>query len=351
MERRRLTLTRLLDPERFEQRLLIRSSKGTLPEQFRAAGIPIAEIGDGSLFSPRLLGRAIRVARQFRPHIVHGAVFEGVGVGLVAGRSCGARVIVEETSHATNRSQLGHALFRSIAGLADRCVAISPAVGDYLVEVTGVPRQRIEVISNGVLEPAPPTASKAELRRQFGLSLDAFVVGTVCRLNDDSHKRVSDLIRALALLNHDNVELLVVGEGQERPRLAALAEEVGVADRVKLVGYRDDVGNAYAAMDVFALVSAREGFGLVVAEAMLAGLPVIATGVGGIRDIVEDGRTGILIEPQKPPAIASAVRALSPDVELRARLAAAGRERARQRFGAERYAKDVEQLYLRLLKR
>jgi len=346
-----LTLARLLDPERYEQRLLVRSSNGNLSAAIRAAGTSIVEIGDGRLFDPRLLARAVRVAREFKPHIVHGAVFEGIGIAVVAGRACGARVVVEETSHATNRSRAGHALFRGLAAASDACVAISPAVGDYLVEVTGVPRGKVTVISNGVLTPAAPQAPRAELRRALGLPEDSRVVGTVCRLNDDSHKRVSDLLRALIPLSDLDVHLLVVGEGPERRAMERLAVDLGVDHRSHFVGYRDDIGNAYATMDVFALVSGREGFGLSVAEAMLAHLPVVATAVGGIRDIVVHEQTGLLVAPGDVDAIAAALRRLLKSPEQCRAFADAGRDRAQRLFSAERYARDVDDFYRSLLKR
>jgi glycosyltransferase involved in cell wall biosynthesis len=344
-------LARLLDPERYEQRLLIRSSNGHLSAAIQAAGTSIVELGDGRLFEPRVLARAIQEARAFRPHIVHGAVFEGIGAAVAAGRACGARVVVEETSHATNRSRAGHLLFRALAAASDACVAISPAVGNYLVDVTGVPRSKVTVISNGVLTPAPPSAPRSELRRSLGLPEGGFVIGTVCRLNDDSHKRISDLLRALAQLSDLDVHLLIVGEGPERQAMQRLAEELGVAPRAHFVGYRDDVGDCYGAMDVFTLVSAREGFGLAVAEAMLANLPVVATAVGGIRDIVVHEQTGLLVPALDVVAITAAFRRLLAAPEQRQAFAHAGRERAQRLFSAERYARDVDAFYQRLLKR
>jgi L-malate glycosyltransferase len=350
VERRRLLLARLLDRRRYEQRIVARSCKHGVAEALRAEGIEVIEIGDGRVFEPRVMMRAIRAAREFRPHIVHGAVFEGVAAAVVAGRACGAKVIVEETSHATNRSRAGHALFRGLAGLSHACVAISPAVGDYLVSTTGIARNKVTVIPNGVFSPTESSVPRAELREAFGLRAASFVVGTVCRLDDDTHKRVSDLLRAMFLLNDlGNLELLIVGDGRQRQEFERLSAELGLEQRVRFAGYCDDVGSAYAVMDLFALASAREGFGLVVAEAMLAGLPVVATNVGGIRDIVDDGKTGILVPPFEPPELARAIRRLYESAALRLAMANAGTERARERFGAERYARDVSELYQRVL--
>lgn len=349
VERRRLMLARFLDRSRYQQRIVVRSCMGTVAKRLRDEGVEVIELGEGRLFEPRLMAKAIRIAREYRPHIVHGAVFEGVAMALVAGRACGAKVVAEETSHATNRSRAGHALFRGLVALSDACVAISPAVGDYLVEVTGVPRQRVTVITNGVFAPVIPDTDRVELRQALGLSPEAFVVGTVCRLVDDSHKRVSDLIRATALLGDlPAFRLLVVGSGKEREGLEQLARSLGVSDQVHFAGYRDNVGAMYKTMDVFALVSSREGFGQVVAEAMLANLPVIATSVGGINDIVDDGRTGVLVRPCDPELLAQVIRRLHDAPLQRSALASAGAQRARELFSAERYTRDVDSFYCRL---
>lgn len=352
VERRRLMLARFLDRSRYQQRILVRSCKGTLGERLRNEGVEIIELGDGRLFEPRLMAKAVRVAREYRPHIVHGAVFEGVGMALVAGRACGARVVAEETSYATNRSRAGHALFRTMVALSDACVAVSPAVGDYLVDVTRVPRNRVTVITNGVFAPIIPDTDRTELRQSLGLSADSFVVGTVCRLVDDSNKRVSDLIRSTALLKDiPGFRLLVVGSGREREALEALSRSLGVSEQVLFSGHRDDVGTMYKTMDVFALVSTREGFGQVIAEAMLANLPVIATGVGGVRDIVEDGRTGILVPACQPEILAQTIRRLHASPDERVSLGSAGAKRARDKFSAERYTRDVDEFYGRLMGR
>jgi glycosyltransferase involved in cell wall biosynthesis len=353
VERRRLSLAKYLDGARFEQMLMARAATGQLVGQLESAGTRVQIVGSGGLFDLRAMARAVRVAREFRPHIVHGAVFEGLGVALAAGRSCGALVVLEETSHATNRSWRGHAVFRTLASLSDSCVAISPAVGRYLAEVTRVPAKHVHVIPNGVDEPvAPPGFERRAFRASLGIDADAFVIGTVGRLVDDDHKRVSDLLRAMprVLAERPSATLLVVGEGRAKPELEQLARDLGLSSRVVFTGHRDDTGALYRAMDLFTLVSSREGFGLVLPEAMLCRLAVVATRVGGICDIVVDGETGLLVPPRDPTAIAEALARLMGDAELRTRFGEAGEARARARFGASRYAADVEAFYTQLMK-
>lgn len=354
VERRRLVLARQLDKSVYEQRLLARAVRGQVVADLEAAGTQVMPVGQGRLFDPKAMLRAARQALAWRPHIVHGAVFEGLSLALVAGRASGARVVIEETSHAVNRSPRGHALFRALVAASDACVAISPAVGEFLVSATRVPREKITVISNGVEAPElPPPHASAAIRASLGIAPNAFVVGTVARLMDDSHKRVSDLIRATAELaaRHPDMHLLVVGDGSARGGLEQLASTLGLRSRVTFSGSREDVGNLYSIMDVFALVSAREGFGLVVPEAMLCGLPVVATAVGGLVDIVVERETGLLVPPFEPSSISRAIEELHASPALRHELGSAGRLRAQRYFSAERYAADVDSFYRQLLSR
>jgi L-malate glycosyltransferase len=353
VEQRRLILARELDRERYEQLIIAREASGWLAGALREHGVHVVVVGGvHSLLDGRALWRSIAVARDFRPDIVHGAVFEGISAAVAAGRLSGARVVVEETSHATNRSARGHALFRAFAAGADACVAVSPAVGEYLYEVTNVPRSKITVITNGVTAPRVPSREDAlRIRTALGLTHDAFVVGTVGRIDDDDHKRYSDLVRAVELTKTSlpELRLLVVGEGRQRQELEQLAQQLGVADRVCFTGARSDVGSMYAVMDVFSLVSDREAFGLVLPEAMMCSLPVVATAVGGMKDIVVHDKTGLLVAPREPAEIASAISRLHASPALRDAFGKAGKARAVEHYGAARYARDVDQFYQRLL--
>lgn len=354
VERRRAVLARELDRARYEQRLLARTMKGDVVEDIRRAGVPVTAVGGGRFFAPMPIARAVKEALAFRPHIVHGAVFEGLSLALAAGKACGAQIVIEETSHATNRSPRGHALFRSIVAAADACVAISPAVRDYLCEVTRVPASKVTLIMNGISAPfVPPAESLTETRSKLGIEAGAFVVGSISRLTDNSMKRISDLLEAAALMipRCPELRVLIIGDGIERPGLMELGARLGVMDHVTFLGNQEETGRYYGIMDVFTIVSSREGFGLTVPEAMFCGLPVVGTAVGGIKDSVVHEQTGLLVPPLQPPAIAAALLELRGDPERRRRMGEAGRLRAQQLFSAERYARDVDAFYQTLLQR
>lgn len=292
---------------------------------------------------------AAELFRDWQPDIVHGAVIEGYTLAAIAGRLARVPVIImEETSDPTTRSWRGHLLARLCAALSHHCIAVSPGVGRYLSDVLHVPASKITVINNGVEQPntLPPEAMAA-LRSKLNIPTSHQVVGSVGRMHDDSVKRFADLIDAFARLRSDTT-LLLVGDGCERTGLERHAMARGIRDRVCFVGFQIDVGPYYGLMDIFALASAHEAFGLVNAEAMRCSLPVVATNVGGIPDVVQDGVTGILVPPRNPTAMSAALQRLLDNPDQRQRMGDAGKTRADKHFSAERYANDITNLYAQL---
>jgi glycosyltransferase involved in cell wall biosynthesis len=350
VEQRRLSLARKLPADQFQQTLICAEARGDLPAQFRAAGCEVHEIGK---FRRRIdwqaISRARAIIRDFAPHIVHGAVFEGVVTAAIAGRWARAPFVIgEETSDAYGRRWTGHLFLRALSTLCDRMVGVSPVVRDYLLERAKIPAKKVILIDNGVAEPDPPNSWLVKrLREQLTLPPDAIVAGTVGRLLD-SHKRVSDAVRALSIASVPELHLLVVGTGPDEAMLRALATELGVHDRVHFAGYQGDTRPFYELMDIFLQPSAHEAFGLTIVEAMLAGLPVIGTNVGGIPGIILDGKTGILVDPRASEQLANALKLLCQCPAVRPKMGMAGLDRARRCFGADRYVMEVAELYTSL---
>ena len=351
VERRRLLLARTLG-ERFDQTIYSLSARGPIPDEMRAAGMPVETAGTGTLKSVKALQKLIATTRAVRPHIIHGAVFEGVQMAVLAGLACRVPVIVvEETSYSVTRGNRGQQLFRYLSKAADACVAISPAVGEYLVSGTGVSPDKVRVIQNSVDPPRTATKQEANaLRRRLGIPRDAFVVGTVARLIDDSNKRTSDLIHGAALaMKRVDMHLMVVGDGSAQAALEALANELGIADRTHFVGYQRDVGLYYRAMDVFALLSREEGFGLVVIEAMHSGVPTLTTRGGGLRDIAVENVTGAFVDVGDRAAVAEAIERFAGDPKLTKKMGGAAARRATSDFAPEDYVAGIRDMYEELI--
>ena len=237
---------------------------------------------------------------------------------------------------------------RRLDRLTTRYVAVSGAGKRYGVDTGIMAAERVDVIFNAAELPPPRAGARAELRREFGLAPDALVVGTLGRL--EPQKGVEHLLRAMEriLRARPEARLVVVGDGPLRASLGALAERLGIAPAVRFVGWRTDVPEVLAALDVFCLASLWESFGIVLAEAMLAGLPVVATRVDGIPEVVADGETGFLVSPGSDAELAERVLALLGDAPRRGALGAAGRARALELFSVRRMVAEYERFFRRV---
>jgi len=171
------------------------------------------------------------------------------------------------------------------------------------------------------------------------------IVGTASRLVDI--KGVSDLIRAIASLSSEfpRLRLEIAGEGPELENLQELAKAIQVIDRVRFLGWQRDMAPVFKGWDIFAMASVTEGFPMAALEAMAQSLPVVATRVGGLPEMVEDGRTGYLVPPSDPSALACRLRTLIRDVDQRHEMGALGLRRVRENFSVERMNAQIADIY------
>jgi L-malate glycosyltransferase len=204
-------------------------------------------------------------------------------------------------------------------------------------------------VHNGIaIEPRPTASDRRRARLLLGVEDDAFVAITVGRL--DPVKDFASLLDAFAHVRRSglNARLVVVGDGPERERLAARAAGEDLAGAVTFAGYRSDVRLLLPGADLYVNSSISEGISITVLEAMAAGLPVVATAVGGTPEIV-DGTTGVLVPGRSPERLASAITALAHDDYRRAALGNAGRRRVEQQFTIDRMVGQYASAYRRLL--
>jgi glycosyltransferase involved in cell wall biosynthesis len=326
-------------------------------------GIPQLHREISPLYDTLSIGRLVGVIRRLRPHILHTHTAKAGAVGRFAALASGdARPpIVVHTYH-------GHVLrgyfdpartagFREIERLlarsTTRLVAVSPEVRDDLVELGVAPAEQFSVIRLGIgLDErilAGGAQSRDELRRLFGVPEARFVVGWIGRMT--AIKRVEDVLLALQGLRGRGIDAVacLVGDGPDREAVERRAHELGLARHVLFVGYQRDVAPYYAFFDALLLPSANEGTPVVAIESLAAGRPVVATRVGGVPDVVEDGRDGVLVPVGDVPAMVVALVELARDPERRRQMGEAGRERVVPRYRVERLVDDVDALYRELL--
>lgn len=215
---------------------------------------------------------------------------------------------------------------------------IEPFIAD------GLAASRTKVIYNGIDFARLRPKTGADACRPLGIPDGATVISAIGALVELKGQDV--LIQALGRLGRGrDIRLLIVGDGPEQPRLERLARELGVRAQVYFFGYCEDIGAIYAASDIFAHASHRDSFGLVLAEAGHFGLPVVATSVGGIPEVVEDGVTGLLVPPGDPEALAAALDRVIDDRDYRDRLGHAGKQRVETLFSVERMVENFHETY------
>jgi glycosyltransferase involved in cell wall biosynthesis len=303
--------------------------------------------------------RLARIIRAVRPDIVHTHTAKAGAVGRVAALLAGRRPVVVHTFHGHVLrgyfGRFGTLVFRAIetvlARVTDRLVAVSPEVRDELVGLGVAPASKFSVIRLGIeLEPRVAfDGDPREVRRRLGVDPDRFVVGWFGRMT--AVKRTDDLLSMLASLRERGVDalLLLVGDGDDRERLEQRAHDLGLARSCLFLGYQEDVAAWYAVCDAVVLTSASEGTPVTIIEALAAGRPVVATGVGGVPDVVDEGETGFLVDPGDTAALAERLATLAGDPALGTRMGEEGRARVLERYAVERLVDDVDALYAELL--
>jgi glycosyltransferase involved in cell wall biosynthesis len=241
---------------------------------------------------------------------------------------------------------------RFLGRFTDLSLTVSQGVKDYLLEEIGLDPVKVRVVPNGVdlarIEAARPGP---EVRRELGLPDDLPVIGLVGRL-DHWGKGHKELFTAMAQLQGRwPCRALIVGGGRREEEIKDLAASLGLADLVHFLGSRQDVPDLLQAMDIFVLPSYSEGVSLALLEAMGAGLPVIATAVGGTPEAVTEGVTGLLIPPRDAAALAGALERLLSDPDLAKKLGEKARKAVAEKFSLERLGREINEIYEELLEK
>jgi glycosyltransferase involved in cell wall biosynthesis len=229
----------------------------------------------------------------------------------------------------------------AVVGLSHRTLAVSEEIAARLRARAPGAGTKIEVLYLGVGEAPVVARSEADVRGELGVDPGQRLIVTASRLQPQKNLPVM----FEALRNLDDAVLAIAGQGELEDELRALASSMGLGDRTRFLGFRTDVADLIAAADVFALSSVWEGVPLAVQEAILLGTPVVGTRVGGMPEIVEDGKTGRLVDANDPAALAGALRDVLEDRERARAFADAALVHLRERFSTERMLARLKELY------
>lgn len=329
---------------------------GPLGEELRAEGFAVHLLGRRPGLDVVCPVRLARLLRTERVDVVHAHQYTPFFYAL-ASRLAGRQRPVLFTEHGRHQPDYPRPkrmlANRLLLSRRDRVVGVGAAVRRALIDNEGLPARRVGVLYNGIDVDAFAAAgatsgSRLDARQELGVGPDDFVLLQVARL--DYLKDHATAVRTLARVceREPNARLVLVGDGPERSGIEAQVRNLNLGDKVRFLGTRQDVGRLLHGADVFLLTSVSEGIPLTVIEAMAAGLPVVATDVGGMSEVVVDGATGFLAPAKDDAALAERILRLAGDPALRGQMGTAGRARAKQHFDEPRMCDDYGRLYREL---
>jgi glycosyltransferase involved in cell wall biosynthesis len=330
-----LSLALGLDRKRFRPLIVCLGYGGELLPEVERAGVPVEVLGKRPGLSLWLPIRLAWLFKRRNLEIVHCHNLGPLMYGALAARLGGLAGVVYQR-----------------LGLVDHFVTVSEDARRVAIERAGVRADAVETVVNGIdVDAYNLPLNVGEKRRSIGVPEDAIVFGIVARLSAAKDHR--NLFRAFQITanRHPRARLVLVGDGELRRDLEADVAELGIEHRVFFLGSRHDVPQLLSTFDVFVLSSYTEGLAVTLLEAMAAGLPVVATDVGGNREVVRDGETGVLVPARDTEKLAEAMAGMIADPDRAKRMGASGRERARSVFGIDAMVARYQERYEHLIGR
>ena len=325
--------------------------KVALVNELERLGVETRCIGSRSVLDPRWLLRLRRLLTTSPVDVVHvHSPVVAVGTRLVLHtipRGRRPRLVTTEHNVWASHARLTRAADALTASLDDAHIAVSAAVRDSMPARL---REQTQVVRYGIEldRIASASAARADVRAALGISAEELVIGTVANLR--ATKGYPDLVAAASLVAErcDRVRFIAIGQGPLETEIRQLHAESGLGDRFRLLGYRADALEVMSGFDVFCLASHHEGLPIAMMEALALGIPIVATSVGGVPELVTGGLDAVLVPPRRPELLADALVELLEDPDRRAALAQRSRER-RDELSVEHAVRRVEALYRKLV--
>lgn len=346
-----LSIVRRLDPQRFASVVCCIAERGVVGDQIAAMGIPVVELHlmNKSGMDGRVVPALVELIRRERIDMVHSQLYHANLYGRLAAIKTGIPAVIS-----IHNTYVKHKLHRQIINwyLGRRTAAIIVGSEDIKRDVLRydhVSASRIEIIPNSIdVSRSVSSLSKAAARARFGLAEHDLVLGTLGRLEEQKGHRY--LIEALDVLRQRGTpaKLLLAGEGRERAALEAQIASLGLQRQVQLLGTRDDLGDLFRAMDLFVMPSLWEGLSLAMLSAMAAGLPVVATSVGGVSQVFCDDAYGFSVAPGDAAALADKIAECLANLPATLAKGAKGAQHVRDNYSDEVAMRRLGDVYERV---
>lgn len=328
---------------------------GWLSETLQSRGIEPLLVPTHGSFDLKYVRRLVQLVRERRIDLIQTHLLTTAVYASLAARFCGIPVV--STFHGTNdvspNDRFKAAKFRIIDRSMNRVVFVSESLRRAFRSIGPLRRAETRVVHNGIDPGLFRSTGDRSFRQSLGVRDDEILVGAVGNIRVS--KAYPVLLRAAALLKKQNVRcrIVIVGQGDDglHDEVLALRSELGLDDYVIMAGFRRDITQVMNGLDLYVLSSSAEGFSLTTVQAMACGIPAIATRCGGPEEIVDDGKTGTLVDVNSPEALAAAIQSLAADPARRAQFGSAGRAAVERKFTLEAMVGGYAAIYDKCLER
>ncbi len=349
-----VTLASALSSDRYTFHVCCLRREGVQADALRARGIEVVSFNMRLRYWPIAVYKLYRLIKQLKPQIVHTHLYYAGIWGSLVGKLAGVPVILTTEHGMTLWKKRRHLLLeRLVNPFTDKMIAVSEEIRQRRIQHQGVTPEKIITIPNAVdVERFNRLNSRNKIRTQLGVNASSPLVGTVARLAPE--KRLDHLLKAARVVCDavPQARFLIIGDGPLREELEAQALQLDLTpDYVTFLGSRRDIPDLLSALDIFVLSSETEGLPVSLLEAMAASRPVVATRVGAIPQVIQDGHNGLLISPHDPAGLAKAILTLIEDNTLRESVAREGYRTVEAHFSTDVVGQQIVALYDGLLKK
>jgi glycosyltransferase involved in cell wall biosynthesis len=333
-----------LDPARFKVFILCLSKGGAIADSLINNNIEVIILNIQHYHNPITILGVAKLLRTNKIDIVHTHAYPAGVLGRIAAILAHVPCIFHHI-HSTyvDLNKRNYFIERFLGRFTDKVICCSDAVKRFVLKKEGIPEDKLMVLYNGVPEPKPMNPSTiAGLKETLGIPREASMVGCVASLvQHKGHEYLFDAFKKV-----ENAYLLLIGDGPLRTKLEQKASVLGISERVIFAGSQIDVTPYMQVMDIVVLPSSeREGLGIALIEAMALSKPVVATNIGGVPEVVDDGSTGILVQPQESDELAKAINTLLNSPDLTHIMGINGKKKYKKMFTLNYMIKRLETLY------
>ncbi len=348
-----LNLLQHADRSRFAPEAVTLHSHGVFWDKVCATGVPVRSLSPHHYFPSYVPGlAALMLARRY--DVVHCHLLVSNVLAKPIAAACRVPVIINHdhcNDKLTDSRRWALPADTWTNRFSTHLIAVSETTRTFVVEHEGMPASRTSTIHNGIdcetFQPRPDQRSAA--RSRWDLPLDAWVIGGIGRLTHQKNFALFLDIAAAVLVRHPQAFFVLAGTGEDEAELRTQAERLGIAARVRFLGFVGDMAGLYPALDTLLLTSRYEGHPITVLEAMAAGVPIVAARLDGIAEMLTDGHDAALVTPGEQTGFVAAIERFIDQPELASACARAATAKVRAQYSAQRMTGECEQVYLRYL--